>query len=357
MRLSVVIVAASLGQGGAERVSASLANKLVAFYTRVSLFCLSSTQASYEVEPRVNLVIGGPRQRYGLVRFFFWSIFNRPNVILFSVRDISLKCAWVAILLRIPFVCQEAKPYRDDWFGASSFFRNSVLRYIYSSSRLVIANSLGTQKSLIEFCPACRINSIVVRNPIVLPTRTDKNSIRPNEGMVRLVAIGRLHPEKDYQFLLRVISLLKNQGRNVLLEIFGDGPCYYELSQAIHRLGLTGHVKMMGFVKDPFEVTTGKIFVLTSLLEGFGNVLVEAMYADLRIVAMDCPGGVSEVLKDGEMGYLVKNRNEEEFASAIMRAHVFEKFPGDGIRVSAAKYYQDSTVAIEYKRALERIFD
>jgi glycosyltransferase involved in cell wall biosynthesis len=74
----------------------------------------------------------------------------------------------------------------------------------------------------------------------------------------------------------------------------------------------------MGFTADIYEkMAQGSIFVLTSIFEGFGMVITEAMACGIPVVSYDCPTGPSEIIIQGENGYLVPMHAEEEIADKI----------------------------------------
>jgi glycosyltransferase involved in cell wall biosynthesis len=135
-----------------------------------------------------------------------------------------------------------------------------------------------------------------------------------------LVAAGRLAPWKGFTDLLHAMKLLE-RGPKVRLLILGDGPLRAELQGMIDELGLRDAVQLLGYVDNPLKYyRQADAFVLSSLVEGLPNVLVEAMLCGCTPVATDCPTGPREVLGDGKYGYLVPVRNPEALAEGIMQA-------------------------------------
>ncbi|MCJ7773912.1 MAG: glycosyltransferase, partial [Desulfobacterales bacterium] len=79
-----------------------------------------------------------------------------------------------------------------------------------------------------------------------------------------------------------------------------------ELQKFIETRGLSEFVQLLGYVENPLKYfARANVFVLSSLVEGLPNVLVEAMMCGCTPVATDCPTGPREVLQDGKYGYLV----------------------------------------------------
>ncbi|MFH7243855.1 MAG: glycosyltransferase [Spirulina sp.] len=133
-----------------------------------------------------------------------------------------------------------------------------------------------------------------------------------------LVACGRLHPQKGYPYLLEALARVR-QTLPVQLWIVGEGPLRPVLERQIQRLGLTNAVQLLGFRANPYQyMAAADLFVLPSLYEGFGNVIVEAMACGTPVLATDCPHGPAEILEQGKHGLLVPPANAEALAQGIL---------------------------------------
>jgi glycosyltransferase involved in cell wall biosynthesis len=92
------------------------------------------------------------------------------------------------------------------------------------------------------------------------------------------------------------------------------------------------------------------VLALSSLWEGFGNVLVEAMACGTPVVATDCPSGPAEILQDGRYGPLVPMEDARALAEGILRC-LEQPVPTETLRAAAAPYtLENSTTA--YLQAL-----
>ena len=138
-----------------------------------------------------------------------------------------------------------------------------------------------------------------------------------DRSMPVLVAAGRLAPWKGFADLIDAIALLVKR-KQVRLLILGDGPLRGELQSQIVARGLADWVELVGYVENPLKYFShADVFVLSSLVEGLPNVLVEAMMCGCTPVSTNCPTGPSEVLQDGKYGYLVPMRDPIAMAAAI----------------------------------------
>ena len=134
-----------------------------------------------------------------------------------------------------------------------------------------------------------------------------------------IVTAGRLVPVKGQTYLISAIAQVITEIPNIRLVFLGDGELRGELSGQVKTLGLEKHVLFLGMRSDvPEIISCGDLFVLPSVNEGFGVVLLEAMAMRCPIVATNV-GGVPEVVLDGETGVLVPLKDPVQLARGIIQ--------------------------------------
>jgi len=196
----------------------------------------------------------------------------------------------------------------------------ALTRRAYRKADALIAVSAGTADDLAAFVRLPREQIEVIYNPLqlpeTLPAADEAASLWP-AGTRRLLAVGELKAEKNYPLLLRALTRLRAQ-LPVSLLILGDGSLRAEIERQIAAAGLDDIVVMAGFHNEIWRFyTAAEIFILSSDVEGFGNVLVEAMHAGVPVVSTDCPSGPAEILGGGHFGTLVPCDDDEALAEAI----------------------------------------
>lgn len=135
----------------------------------------------------------------------------------------------------------------------------------------------------------------------------------------KLISIGRLHFQKNYESLIRIFSIVHKRFPDWKLDIYGDGSDKQRLQNQIDDLELTETVVLKGNTKNVKEVLLdASCFVLSSHWEGMPLVMIEAMTCGLPIIAYDCPSGPRDLITDGENGYLIPYGDETAFASKVM---------------------------------------
>jgi glycosyltransferase involved in cell wall biosynthesis len=131
----------------------------------------------------------------------------------------------------------------------------------------------------------------------------------------QLIAVGRLRPPKDPITLVQALAALRPGSFHALL--VGDGPDRPEVVAELRRLGLETDVELVGDRGDiPELLADSDIFVLSSRSEAFPLSILEAMAAELPVVASSV-GGVPEIVVDGETGVLIPPEDPVSLARAL----------------------------------------
>ncbi|MEZ9899047.1 glycosyltransferase [Vibrio breoganii] len=141
------------------------------------------------------------------------------------------------------------------------------------------------------------------------------------ENYNTIVSMGRLSSQKDFKTLITGFYKVYKIDPSARLVILGDGALRDELQSLIDSCSLSDVVSLHGFELNPYKyLAKADLFVLSSIYEGFGNVIVEALALNVPVVSTDCPSGPSEILNNGEWGVLVPPSDPEQLADAIIRS-------------------------------------
>ncbi|MDW7695824.1 glycosyltransferase [Flammeovirgaceae bacterium SG7u.111] len=134
---------------------------------------------------------------------------------------------------------------------------------------------------------------------------------------LRLVSIGSLVPKKAHAFLVDVVVHLHQIGIKAELDILGDGPEKDAISNRIKEVGLTQSIRLQGNVPYPEEfLQKADVYIHSANYEPFGLVLIEAMACGLPVVCTDGKGN-RDLIKEGENGFMVWERDPKQFAEKV----------------------------------------
>lgn len=225
--------------------------------------------------------------------------------------------------------------------GSAIPIRNSILnRYLLKKVvHQVIANSSETKRTILSRNPRLisesRIN--IIYNGINLPIfdqgKREFFYERENDEII-IGNVGRLVKQKGQKYLIDLAIRLKKKTTNFKILIAGKGKLEAELSNLVAKNNLEAHFKFVGFVKDMKGFMQSiDIFILTSIWEGFGYVLVEAMACYRPIVAFDISSN-PEIVEHNKTGYLVPSFDVkamcEKVAHLIDNEKVRKEFGDEG---------------------------
>jgi glycosyltransferase involved in cell wall biosynthesis len=148
---------------------------------------------------------------------------------------------------------------------------------------------------------------------------------RPAERPRHIVAVGRLVEKKGFGDLVEACALLRDRGQEFTCEIIGDGPQRGDLEARIAAQGLEGMVRLLGSLPRPDVVRALQGAAVSALpcivaddgdRDGLPTVLVEAMALGTPCVSTDVTG-VPEVVRHGETGLCVAQRDPSQLADAL----------------------------------------
>ncbi len=147
--------------------------------------------------------------------------------------------------------------------------------------------------------------------------------VRPGLGIPEeapiVLNVGSLSREKSQQDVLRVASIVAKAVPGVRFQIAGVGPLRSRLEKISRDLGVNSLVQFLGFRDDvPSLMKDASVFLFPSESEGLGSAALQAMAAGLPVVAADS-GGVRDIVKHGETGFIFARRDVASMADAVVR--------------------------------------
>ena len=212
-----------------------------------------------------------------------------------------------------------------------------VLRALATATlrRRADAVAVPTQAIADELGGACVIpNPVLAHVPATLP---------PARTGIHIVAAGRLVPAKGFATLIEASALLAREGTAFTLTIQGDGPLRDALAAQIAHAGLADRVTLAGYGHLDAAFAAADLVVSSSLREGFGNVLVEAMAAGAPVLATRS-GGPESFIADSVNGFLCPAADPPALAGA-MATLLADPASRNAVRAAALETARGYTIA------------
>lgn len=316
--MKIAFFTTGMTRGGAERVIATLSNRLVEMGHDVVIVMLKGVRSEYRLDGRVRLVganlEAGARNAAAAMRFYTRTIRSEsPDVVIaFTVKPNLMACVakqWLGV--RTPLVVSErADPFR----------RNPCLQS--ACNRLFCAaDAVVCQSKIVSRYYEGKVRSVPVA---CIPNPVDSGCVAERPARERaqyLLSVGRLCDQKRQDLAINALAALKPKFPDLRLEVCGVGPAESDLRSMAVQLKVSQSVRFCGNVRNVMrEKADAAVYLMTSDYEGFPNALIEAVASGIPIVTTDfSPGVAHELVQNGANGYVVPAGNAMELAKAVER--------------------------------------
>ena len=306
---------------GAEMFAGQLSRQLKESGVEVLYVSLYEIQANRYTPERVDCIdLAGKRK--GLLNFsLLWSLCKclrdfKPDIVQANAGD-TLKYAVLAKLI-------SGLPFKIVFRNASmvsqyirTFPQKEFNKLLYRQVDFIASVSGQSLLDMVSLFPNNKRKIAVIPNGIDSSKSFSKLS-EFSSSDVNLVHVGGFTFEKNHDGLLRIFKMVKQKIPGAKLWLIGEGILKDEVVKQVNENNLDDSVVFTGNVSNPLDyIHSATALVLPSLIEGLPGVILEAFYCKTPVVAYSV-GGISEVVKLGETGWLVPAGREIEFVQSIL---------------------------------------
>ena len=171
------------------------------------------------------------------------------------------------------------------------------------------------------------------------------------------LAIGRLTKQKNFIFLINCFSKLIKDYPDIKLIIIGTGEEKEKINRFIRTNNLDQNIQLLGYQKNVFKFLKNcKAFLLSSLWEDPGFVLIEAMVSDCIVLSSNCPNGPKEILEK-KNGLLFNNNSESDFLNKFNQLINLSHSEKKIIKINAKKKVQNFSIFRHYQKLYKILMD
>lgn len=199
------------------------------------------------------------------------------------------------------------------------WYLRKVVSWILNDANRVIAQSSDTRTNALEYYEIKTEQTIDIQPFPYEPFEfkpVSRSTLGLKDDIKYIVSIGRLVERKGYRYLIEAVARLN---RDVEALIIGEGPERTALEAFAAEIGVSDRIHFQGYVSEERKfqyLDCSDVYVLSSIHEGFGIVIQEAMQTGLPIVATES-GGQTDIIKDGTHGRIIPTRDSEALARAV----------------------------------------
>ena len=316
--MKILIYIHSLRGGGAERVTVNLSQAWVDCGHEVCIVTLYPVDDDfYEVDSRVKrIALGTAEEGEGSLRAAWDNsrrVFALRRVLKVEQPDLIIgtmtRASVVAILAARGLSCRVAvTEHNHPPMLSPGRLWNLLRRLTYRYADEVIALTRESAQWLVQHCHVKEVS--IIPNAVVWPISVAPPVLCPSTlcdpERRLLLAVGRLVPQKGFDFLIEAFKNVAHGFPNWDLVILGEGPARPLLEKRIEELNLHDRIALPGRVGNVSEwYARADTYVLSSRFEGFPMTLIEAMASGVAVVSYDCETGPRDVIDAGWNGLLV----------------------------------------------------
>ena len=297
---NILIIVPSLGGGGQERIAAQTADLLSKDYN-VKLIVFFENNKYETKADIININVKSHNNKFFKVIQQIRRIKKVKKIRKKDKPDIVFSVGNTANITNVL-----SKKYGKTIVSIRSYgavYKALIDKYVYKNADKIICISNGIKIKLNSLYKFTIDKSITVYNGIDLKKIESKlnEKIDIIWNSPSFISVGRLEEIKGFKYLLKAFVLVVKKINNASLVILGEGRLKNELELLTKELNIENNVFLLGFQENPYSFMNNcDVYVMTSIFEGFGNVLIEAMTCGLPIISTACKSGPLEILGTNE---------------------------------------------------------
>lgn len=328
MKKRLLFVIDSLGIGGAEKVTLTLATMFLKESYDIDIITCDNIVQFDDIASDINLLSIDFKKS-----FFDYSRYSKKLHKLIELQEQKYQQPYGLILVHLQKATRLMNKLNHpntyyvihSTFSQSAFTNRSGLKKYLKQRKLqkiynnldLIAVSKGIENDLIDTIGIKPKSIQTIYNP-VNKEDIEKLSIETNPITEKnyIVHVGRFHSVKRHDILLKAFKLSNLPTKLVLV---GDGAERNNILKLIDELELQEKVIVTGFIQNPYPIIkNAKLLILSSEYEGLPTVLIESLMLNTPVISTDCPSGPNEILENELEKYLVKVSDIEDLAQKIL---------------------------------------
>jgi len=308
-----------LNVGGAEKVIINLLNNLILNKNNSYFIITDKINSTWISELSPEIIIIHLNSKNNIARRIFQLRcilkFNKFTLLVSHLTHSNVHCLLLKLFYKYKLIIVEhniTSKYIQDLGYTKIFFNHFIKRYFCFANKIICVSN-ATKNDLIREYGIPDKKSIVIYNPFDFDAISKKaDIILENDiflnliGKRYIVVVARLEVQKNHLFLIETIKnyLIEN---NIKLVFVGGGSNYTKLKDYIFKSQLENFVHLTNYETNPYPyIKNASLLVHPARFEGFGLVLIEALYLGIPVVSMNFDAAF-EILDNSKLGEIVSD--------------------------------------------------
>jgi glycosyltransferase involved in cell wall biosynthesis len=348
-RKKILFIVPSLKAGGAERITAFLAQHLNSTLFEVKLIVIGfEKDVVYDIQ---NIDVSFlNKSRYFKAITLLLQIIKKENshIVFSSSGHINSTLGLFSLFFsKIKFIVRETNIVSvvNGFPQEKNRLLFFLMQQLYPFLDVIICQSHDMKNDLVQDLAIDPSKITVINNPIITENQVFKS--KKETETIHFITVGRMSWIKGHLRLLKVLSQLKYDFQYTII---GTGLLKESkiVQDEVKRLNLSEKVSFIPFTSNVLhEIQRHDFFLQGSYVEGFPNALLESCSVGTPVLAFEAPGGTKEIIQNGINGYFVKN--EAEMLSLLNNLELIQKIKTEDVIQSVSKKFDKSNILGQYE--------
>jgi len=281
----------------------------------------------------INLLpkLGKLNSRFSYMVIFIYSFFSLKKMIKNNKPDFLFVHLITSLPLLLLYLFNFKTKFilRISGYPKMNFFRFFLWKIASKKLSLIICPTETTRNLIVKLGIIDESKVKTIEDPIIDISKIIK---KKNSGMSinilnkdYFLAVGRLTKQKNFLFLIKAFKKILDKDKNINLVIAGEGELYNPISSFIKQHKLENNIHLVGHQENIYPFfKNAKCFIMSSLWEDPGFVLIESFFLKTPIISSDCPNGPKELIADKENAFKFTNNNENSFLKSFYEFKNFD---------------------------------
>lgn len=303
-------------RNGTERAVTNLANILIEKYEVTILSGRLESEVKFDLHPNIRIInLNLPEIKKTKIQRFFYYIALLKKIKQLKDYNYIVGTTHLLNIFLVLFSIKKTKIIACEHMSNTVVkgIVNKIRKHCYKKVDKLVVLTKADYNYYIKFIKEDKLRII----PNSLSFINNEKNLLINKNMI---AVGRLTKQKGFDLLLESIKIVKEEVKDWIIEIYGEGEEEEELLKKIKKYEIENIVKIKKPVKNiQQKYLESSIYLLSSRWEGLPMVLIEALECGLPIISFDCPTGPSEIIENDKNGFLILPQDINNFAEQIVK--------------------------------------